>query len=424
MKLIRCSQLDRLIQCPESVLNTKGLLRNGSSGPEAAIGKAVHAALALMIEGKEVDLQKLADAEGLTSGEEHDDVLRLYDYGCKVWDANKHYFPMPQTERSLGWDLLANVKLVGTADVISPVNSTAIIGDWKTGREEDYYNQMAGLAYLTWCTLGRPENEEVTTVIFFLRLRYVKIDRFDAATLKAWEHNLLYNKLAQPAFSVGRGCRYCELRHSCTALQTVITSSLHAVALPASMPEDDPYRKAIEETISRLNSMTIANKGDPMTRRFISDMRFKLKLAQTAIDDATAVIRLVAERVGGLPTADGTVLEVRAVNSQKLLAEKSLKVLRETLSDPAICGAMTISWPKIRAACLQSGKRDTKGPELLAELTDKLTQAGAFRNVTIERLDEVPEIVNGSNPIIVPPCAGVAGEGGGAGAGDGEPIPS
>lgn len=391
-RIIRCSGLDGLFACTPSVLDDTGMVRTSSAGAPAELGKVVHSLAASYIDQGSFDLKGECSRRGF---DDEEDAASLATYAVKAWDELRRFFKEPKTERVVQSGIIESAtgsyQIAGTCDVLSPVGDKgAIFADWKTGYlDEGYHHQMFGYAYCLWHLMGRPEDAEIVGVVIFLRHRYYRIVRYNAARLREWEYDLVHNVLSQMrVYRPSSQCSKCGVYAGCEARRQIVSGTLQALMLPNDLPAEDPHRRFLATAERLLTGLTVDNKAEPEVRRALSELRFRLKLAKKVIEDAEELQRRAVEKVGAIPLEEGTELALRNTEQKALDPLRAMKVLRNHLADQDIADCMRLSLPKLRAK--KAGKY-LRGEKRAAtdQLEKELDAAGAV-NVSIrQRLEEV-----------------------------------
>src|SRR5262249_20028367 len=125
-----------------------------------------------VVHGRPVDVAVLA----LRHGVDEKELGPLVAYGRKAWAELRDAFPLPETEVEVEWDGTDMLRLVGHIDVLSIVEKSARLIDWKSNRKDaDYYAQLAGYAATLIVTRGL---KEATATVVWLRSQQVETYRF------------------------------------------------------------------------------------------------------------------------------------------------------------------------------------------------------------------------------------------------------
>jgi hypothetical protein len=392
VNVIRCSNLDALFDCTPSVIGDGGLVRINTAGEQAALGKVVHALAGRYIEAGRFDVKAECNRRGF---EDEEEAAGLMNYVVRSWDELRRSFPNPQVERVIKSNVIetpaGSFRIEGTADVLSGVGDTgAVFADWKTGYADDgYHNQMFGYAYCIWNVMGRPENAEILGIVAFLRHRYYRVVKYTAKTLAEWEYDLIHNVLSRVnVYRPGKHCTHCPIYHTCDARKAETSGTVQALMLPNNLPANDPYRQFVERVTKLMASVTPDNKNQPDMIELTSQLRFRVKLVEKAVDDARELLRKTVERVGPMPLDNGYELALREIVQRVLDPVKAITVLRKHLSDAEIFDCMKASLPSLLAK--KAGKF-TRGEKKAAreQLEKELEAAGAITVVRRKRLEEI-----------------------------------
>ena len=392
-KAIRCSSLDDLFACAPSVLAEGATFIRVSAHLDATdLGKLCHDAAERMVVDGEYDLEALS--QGYTLGEDAiDDAGMLMSYAQRAWAELGKFFVKPQTEAAADGPVLSvggvDYQVTGTLDLCSPAGQDkAIFLDWKSGYLDDgYLQQMTGYAYLLWQIMGRPASVSITGIVVFLRHRYYRVLKYDAAMLARWEHDLVHNILpSRNDFHPSRRCRFCDLFSTCPARQAVVAGSVEdLMGAAAAKPGDEGWLERAKQVLSQLDEK---NKDQPIVADCLADMLFRIRLCQQAIENAKAMIMDAVMRVGPVPISETTALVLREQEIQKLMPPRALQTLRLRLSDTQIATAMRLSLTMVLSlygAQFPRGQKKAMRDKLLEELTE----AGA---IAIERRTMLQEI--------------------------------
>ena len=401
VRKLRCSALDALWCCTPSVLaDGPDIIRISRSGKPAEVGKLCHDCGEGIAKETGYDIKQLASRYELDE-EDVEGCYPLLNYGQRAWDELKQYFPQPQVEAHVtGPEIIGadgnTYQIAGTIDVCSPSGGDqAIFLDWKSGYIDDgYHQQMAGYAYLLWNFMGRPDKIQITGIVVFMRHRYYRVLKYTAGSLAQWEHDLLYNVLGSPdEYRPSTKCRFCDLFATCQARQAIVNGTIDTV-LGVRNPDDDPgwYDRGKQV----LSQLTEDNKDNKTVGEMVSDLIFRIRLTQRAIDDAKAMLRDAVNRVGPIRTThvdddDGNdaYLTLREVSSRFINDNRSaMAVLRQFLSDSQIADCSKLSVPKLLETYAKNTQKGTK-KDARERMTKTLEDAGLIGERISKRLEEV-----------------------------------
>jgi len=317
-------------------------------------------------------------------------------YAARAWGALAKYFEQPRVEVVLESDLIQcedgknEVRIIGTADVLSPIGGAdAIVLDWKSGYIDDgYHQQMAGYAYSAWCAIGKPEESKISVVVVFLRHRYHRVVQFTADRLREWEYDLTHNVLAsQDKYQPGKQCRFCELYATCSARRHEVGGTLDAMMF-GSAAQDENFRRWLEEATAVLAGLTEQNKDQTIVGEVVTKLLYRVRLAAQCIEDCKSLLRAAVERVGPIPLHGATSLVVREVNVRTLDSAKAITVLRSRLSDDQICQAMKLSLPTVLSTYAKQYARGQKR-DAREQLEKELEEAHAISIGVRKRMEEI-----------------------------------
>lgn len=393
MTTLRCSSLDSLDKCPPSVIDEIGAVRINPDSDATEMGKLVHALAGEYVETGAFDLAAESKRRGM-SGDEADEAGYLMSNVIRVWSEHKRFFQRPQAERRAdGNPFMADgreYQLSGTFDVLSPAAGGAVFLDWKTGLDNGYSNQMFGYADIVNDLLssdgGAPQ--VIVGIIAYVRLRKIVTVKYTPDKLGEWKASLIRNTLGRRTYKPGPHCAHCPIWASCAARQQVVSSTFNALMLPNQADPEDASARVLAKARDIFAGITVDNKGEPEVAEGLTQLRFRLKLAEQVIEELKSMERQAVERVGNIPLADGSELTLRAVESTHVEPLKALKVLRSKLSDAEIADAMKLSLPKLMSAVAAKHMRGEK-KAAREQLETELDRAGALSVSTHYRLDEV-----------------------------------
>lgn len=423
MKSIRCSKLDDAFACPASVLGNSNV-RIGGSGPEAAMGKAVHQMMADLIQDGKYDIAAVCSDHGVADTELASELAQA---GEKSWREVSKYFPAPMTERSVSAKLNEEWELTGTIDVLSPVGTTnAVFVDWKTGIiDSGYHHQMAGYAYNLWQAMGMPSETIISGIVVFLRHGYYRVVKWDAAKLRAWHHDLTRNVLAAPnTYQPHAYCHQCDFYYSCQARKQMVEGTLDAMLFGGSAGPGTQFAQWLASAKALMSNLTVANKSDPVVMDTIVKLTTRVKMAEEACLDVRKMIREAVERVGPIKVSETSAVVLREMERKTLRPDIALPVLREMMPEADISKCMTLSLPSVLST-VSSGKPTAAKGAAKGMAQKKLEDAGAIERTTFLKMEEVdistlnPTEFQHGNPISQHAHHGVENQGAGSGTGAG-----
>lgn len=350
--ILRCSSLDMLFACPPSVLDQEQK-RIASRDYELAanLGKAVHFLCASHIDTGSYEMDVALARHGLDS-ESQDELISLMSYAERAWKELEKFFPSPQTECAMKAEIYKGLTLHGTADCVSFADSGkgAVFIDWKSGYlDSDYTHQLHGYAYCLWSVMGKPADISISGVVVFLRHRYYRTVTFTADSLKDWEYDLTHNVLPKiDTYRPGNQCAYCELSTSCEARQVMAQSTLKAMMFGVGDNDSKEYTNWLDKASKILAILNTENKTAGAVAEIVSDMLFRIKLAEQAAERSRRILKEAVLKAGPIPLGDGDVLALRPIERRAINAESAFPVLRKMMSDKQLSASMSLSLTKIK----------------------------------------------------------------------------
>jgi hypothetical protein len=374
-RTLRCSSLDSLVKCPPSVLAQ--LPRQKPGNDAADLGTAVHTALAMYV--KHHHLEPYKGTEDWA-----EDVDELVHAGAQAWDQLSRVFHLASPEMPVHAKA-SGFTLEGTADVLGLVkgdeNKPAIV-DWKTGFVDHGHKfQMRGYALCVWDMCSRPEEMEVLTATVYLRTGQIEYARHKPTDLLAFEREVTRNVLPKyQTFSPGEHCINCECYVSCTARKSATNDTITSILNGTG--EFDKYAKLLQQ-------VTRENRNLPEMAEAVRELRFRTKLLEQVTSAANKVLREAVINHGPLPTSAETHLVVEERTKKVVDPQRALPALGAILSPEQINSAMTLSVPKLVAACAQGyDKNDKKSARL--QVLQALEKVEAVHDARYTVLTERP----------------------------------
>jgi len=191
-------------ECPFKYRLTRIEHKHEPSGPAADRGKMIH-----------------TEFENLLKG-----MLQLYTAETEYWEpfVNELVAKNAMSELEIGidkdWKHVPfsdkNVWVRGIFDIFYIEGNTAYVGDWKTGKERDYLDQLK--LYASFIFAAYPFINEVRPEILFVDLKkrqpYKPIPRSQFDELKAWVNGRVSKIENDDIFAPkpSGNCRYCHFR--------------------------------------------------------------------------------------------------------------------------------------------------------------------------------------------------------------------
>jgi len=344
MATIRCSKLPLAMACPGSAFLPQPF---NLTGPEAALGTAVHSALARFVKGG-VDAESLfADRWGLLP-DQMDDFRYLLGRGIAAMRELGAGLQNTKVEHMMEapLDIAAVLALTGSADVYAEENAeTVVILDWKTGYPDgaDYTAQMRGYAKLAlW---NHPTATVCKAVLVWLRSSEIVVRQWTRAEIDGWVETLLERLQHKSEFCPGDCCKYCGARDTCQPrIQTATTAARDLLA--------------IEPDAEMTPAALVAGWG-------------KVKAIKQAIERYESALRLaVSAAPGGLPLPDGRRLVMERKEKDELhLNGRALEVIGALGIDALAELSESI---RISKTALMDRARKTAGRGMKQKVADKL----------------------------------------------------
>lgn len=233
LETLRASSAPSAFRCPASVRAPHLAIRE--SGEAADIGSAAHEALRPLVEGRSVqwdELPALCERWSVPV----DDVRILCAQAQKMWADMGEMFPEATTEVELSTRLPGGTILTGHIDFVATVGTTAIGGDWKTGRKDsDYAQQMR--AYAALLLLDDLSLTSATFVIAWVRDGDVERYTMTRDGLHEWLASLTERVLEwDGTYHPGPHCGHCSRNHECDAANALVRRDVAAILdTPAEM---------------------------------------------------------------------------------------------------------------------------------------------------------------------------------------------
>ena len=392
VRKLRSSSMDRTIGCPPSEFypGFKNLpkVRPGDQ-EEAAVGHCSHACMNDLVETGAYDIGEAASRFGV---EENLGELRmLVETGGRIWGELREAFPKPQVEvpvessqHEYGPDKEI-CQVTGTIDLLSVLGpAKAAFIDWKSGYLRSRHSQqMASYAYCLWCTMGCPDDAEITAVIAYLRNGTYVVTKWSATDLDTWRYDLIHNTLENPTtFHPGSICTYCPHSVHCDARIGVSRQTIDDVLMPATTGNTS-YSEAAER-LQNLRPEEV--DAVPGLAEVVDDLLHRKKILSQASDKIHTLLLETTERCGRLPAGDGMNLILSPHERRTLDPTKALDILRAHLSDADLAKIMRLPF----GATIQGVLKGKVGQKALREtLIAHLEEAGAIKTTEYETLDTV-----------------------------------
>lgn len=358
---IRCSQLPRLMICPQSGRGESPTVEIADKS--AALGTAVHKVLS-----EAVRCNGMPPDEYLAAVKQEFDIPAGSDFDWLVIQgvrALKEIRAEFETEiLSVTTDVsLDDGLLSGHTDLLFDCGRTIVVVDWKSGRKTTgYFHQMAGYAALALSAFSEADN--CITILVWLRDGEYTRTSFTREETQEW-YSGLREQLGKENYVAGEHCIFCPRTTECQAsgalIQAGVRDLLDGQPLPAAIiPNRASWLTLAPRVLAAYNRLGLIEK------------------AITAFRDA---VRMNIAKFGSLPADDGTELALVPYETETIDPRKGWGILAGALTEDELASALkvskTIVLDYVRARAARGEKK--KAAE---ELMTALRKAGA---ITIEQ---------------------------------------
>lgn len=305
-KLIRCSWLPRIMQCPASA-NTPDIQTWGDGSPLGRVGTAIHDVCAMMLKNQSEslpNLQPFIAAHELEGDEKlQADLFFCVRTAFEIWQDFKETLKILNLEEQMQSPLSDGFTLGGTADLIAEdvSDESLVVWDYKSGYlDKSYIDQLMG--YISLASMRYPAYTQFKAVIVWLRRSEVEVQEFSLDDLVRWRQRLA-EVLANPnAYQPGEACQFCPARITCTARRELIG-------------------RASEELLG------LTLKGASADDLALAAMYDRAKLVSSATAKYFDLLREAVTNAGTLPMPDGRALTLGERQMPKISFLKSQKPL-------------------------------------------------------------------------------------------------
>lgn len=278
----RISGLPTFLACPSSALPTEHPYDPQSDA--ANLGRAVHLALARLVSGWTVDLDKIASSHNVSV----DELEQLYRYGCQAWEQTKHHFPSPMIE-----SVVEGQGLEGHTDVLQVGDEINIL-DWKSNRvKREYDAQLSGYAAAAVEKYGMPESGKVAVITVWLRFGELSIREVTQDDI-----NRLYWEIEEAEQGVGskygpgEPCTFCRRQMVCEARDQYLSAAAGALAPLAAV-------EISAELLPRLYT--------------------RAKMLRKALAQYDQALKMFLREYGPVYDGDGLILELTQTKRDKII---------------------------------------------------------------------------------------------------------
>lgn len=361
MNTIRCSSLPLAWVCPSSQELPPDAPRINQSDEPAELGNAAHRWLAAHVKGTDLDIDQIAAEHACDA----DELKMLCAQGAKALAKLAQHFHAADEPMRVEVPMVCDTGealITGTADLLARQGTTALIGDWKSGRvESDFRHQLMGysLCALRHFELKKRRIDDVTIITIWLREGVWDVERFTRDQILSWADELRRRiKNGRGNFNPGGHCQYCPRAIYCDARRALVRSTIADLSVEGV--------KVVEWT-----SETRELMGET-----IGEMFNRAKLVERAAEDFRATLKADIALHGALPIGGGRQLALTAVNKRVLDPAKARPVLAQWLSPDEIDEQTTISVSGCESAAVAKAAKG-QGAATKRAMAAALEDAGA-----------------------------------------------
>jgi hypothetical protein len=267
--IIHCSHLPRIWQCGASALPRRGSDDiQDVPGPDAALGIAVHEAMAAYVQNAPFDAAVLAAKHGVDA----DDMMPLIAAGRDIWVRYRDTVSVVAIETRMTHSLDDRWHLTGQPDLVGTAygRTCAVVLDWKTGNvERDARHQIMGGLWLAFHDIQ--EAQRGLGITIYLRSRQADVFAWTTEQAAAWASRLT-DICHQGRWAPSpEPCQYCPQRTVCPRYAQMIRGTAALVKRTAAghltpaqvvalWPRAEAMRRAIEEYREMVRTL-IASSG-------------------------------------------------------------------------------------------------------------------------------------------------------------------
>lgn len=205
------SRVGRFLACPSSELLVPDGYRYSHSTPEATMGSAAHAAIALAVQGQEPDITAIAHDHGADPAE----LGMLFRFARQAWEELRPFTPEPRVE----YDLEGEVTY-GRTDVLHTDGATMTIIDWDFGWVgTDKRGQLKAYADAARSMFGMPQVGTIAAVHVLCRKGRLTTYQLEEAELDSFRERMRF-ALKRCGIDYAPGadtCRFCPRQLVCQA---------------------------------------------------------------------------------------------------------------------------------------------------------------------------------------------------------------
>lgn len=351
MTTIRCSSVDRVLQCSAS-LAVDGPEYNPNT-PEATEGTACHGAMVRVVTGEGPTVEDVSVKFGLDS----DTIAQAVSFGAKAWGEIAQWFPDPHCEVAMETELAPGVILRGHADVIGASSEMVSVDDHKFGWSPSIHTgQIRSYSYLARSVHGMPPSGFVLGVETWVRARELRMHKFRDEDLDRLRDELL-DAIKHPDHygPSADACHYCPRQLDCQARAEWLRSGVTALV-------------PLEE-------------NQLVTRELVADIYDRTKQLGAALRRYDEVLRQMLEE-GPLALSDGRVIAFEDREQEQIRASKAMQIIREELqlTPDEADEAITITKSGIERV-LKARAPKGKAAAYMRETLGRLREVGAIEKI-------------------------------------------
>lgn len=354
---IRAGEADIVEQCglaarpPSKAIDT--------TGPDAALGSAVHDSLQAWIDGQRLD-EPVAQPHANKHGVDPATVLELALVAPAALAQIREDLSRLKAEVQVsGGGIRGRVDALNLRYAATKLFSAAIL-DWKTGRDptaSSKPNQRLAYASAVEAAYGMPAQGYIYAAEVWLATGDILEARYDKDMIAGFRARLA-DSLAHPTAKPGSHCRYCRRRFECAERDEYLRSSGRALA--------------------------VIQPG-AQTPQVLATLWDQSRLLRQALDTYDKAVDLVIEDEGRLELPDGRVITHQPITRDNIDARKAWPVLRSAgLDDDAINAILRVSKTDLLKAVSAKAPRGAKATAKAEALT-ALDVAGAITRTQSRR---------------------------------------
>ena len=357
---VRASAIGRAIACPASTVAPE--VRFDRQSPEAALGTAVHEALALYDAAD--PLTTLASAHDVDAAE----LVQLVEKARSMWAGVSDYFPHPLREHGLAYDA-GDVMLTGTADVFDVAGEVVSVADYKTGWvARDAKDQLRA-----YCFMGLASNPQCASAIgIVIHIREGRHEKYvwTRAELYDWWARTAERLLQQDDYWPSpSACEFCLRAVECPARMAELRQAAYVLRVGAS---DDGWSLPDSP----------AKRGPAL-----ASLREHAKELRSFCDSALELVRgEVLAHGGSMPAGDGKELVMTQQVTRHIAPKPAWPIMVTSIGITRLLECVKVGKTEIEKAVSSVEPRGQKG-KAVKQLMHELDEAGALSTSVVQRLE-------------------------------------